>query len=85
MKIVTARAVLEIINKCIENDAIVQEQLNDNLSEFGVDSIKFIQIIVELEEAFECEIPDSKLLMSKMDTVQKIYDVLQELYESQLL
>ena len=50
-----------------------------------MDSITFIQIIVKLEETFDCEIPDSKLLISEMDTVQKIFDVLQELYKAQSL
>ena len=85
MKKVTIEEVLEIINKNVEADAIVLEQVNDNLSELGMESITFIQIIVEIEETFECEIPDSKLLLSEMDTVQKMYDVLQELYESQLV
>ena len=42
-----------------------------------MDSISFIQTIVSLEEEFECEIPDSKLLISEMNTVNKIIDVLQ--------
>ena len=40
---------------------------------------KFIQMVVAIEEAFDCEIPDSKLIMSEMDTVEKIMAVLAEL------
>lgn len=42
-----------------------------------MDSIKFIQIIVSLEEAFECEIPDEKLLLAEMNSVNKMLEVLQ--------
>ena len=60
---------------------ITSTQINDNLVDLGMDSIKFVQLVVSLEEEFECEIPDSKLLITEMDTVQKIQDVLQALYE----
>ncbi len=79
MKEVTKEEILDIINNAIDGDAIDLEQLNDDLSELGMDSIKFIQIIVEIEETFECEIPDSKLLISELNTIQKLFDVLQEL------
>lgn len=83
MKEVTKEIILDIINENMEESVIASNQLNDDLYELGMDSIVFIQIIVKIEEIFECEIPDSKLLLSELNTVQKIYDVLQELYESQ--
>ena len=60
-----------------------QEQLEDSLPELGMDSITFIQIVVALEEEFECEIPDEKLLITEMDTVQKMLDVLQSIDDNQ--
>jgi len=85
MNEVTKEEILDIINNAIDGDAIDPRQSDDDLFELGMDSIKFIQIIVEIEETFECEIPDSKLLITELNTVQKIFDVLQELYESQTL
>lgn len=82
MKEVTIEGVLAVINES-ENLEISKDQLEDNLTDCGMDSITFIQIIVAIEEAFECEIPDSKLLLTEMDTVQKMIDVLQELYNDQ--
>lgn len=79
MKSVTTEEVLAIINVS-ENLKINKEQLETNLQDLGMDSITFIQIIVSLEEAFDCEIPDSKLLITEMDTAQKMIDVLQVLY-----
>ena len=39
-------------------------------------SIDFVRIIVGLEEEFDCEIPDSKLLISEMDTISKMYQAI---------
>lgn len=83
MKEITVEGILCVINS-LDNIEISIEQLEDSLTNLGVDSISFIQIIVGLEEAFDCEIPDTKLLISEMDTVRKMFDVLQNLYEIQL-
>lgn len=84
MKEITVEKVIEILNANIENAEVTKDKLDEDLSELGIDSITFIKIIVALEETFDCEIPDSKLLISEMDTVQKMLDVLQELYEMPL-
>lgn len=81
MKEITLMDVINVINKS-EKLNLSANQLEDNLSELGMDSITFIQIIVGLEEAFNCEIPDSKLLITEMDTVRKMYDVLREIRET---
>lgn len=83
MKKVTISSVLDVINKC-DNLEISEAQIDENLTEIGMDSITFIKIIVGLEEAFECEIPDSKLLITEMNTVQKMIDILQILYDDEL-
>ena len=84
MKEVTVEDILNVIN-VLDNIVVSTEQLEEDLSNLGMDSITFIQIIVGLEEMFDCEIPDSKLLISEMNTVHKMFDVLQELYEAQSL
>lgn len=84
MKEVAVESILRVINS-LDNIEVSTEQLDESLPNLGMDSISFIQIVVGLEEAFDCEIPDSKLLVSEMDTVQKILDVLQELYEMPLV
>lgn len=83
--------ILDVVNECInskdnkENDItsnieyevteIKPTQLDENLVELGVDSITFIRIIVELEELFEIEIPDEKLLITEMSTIRKMVEV----------
>lgn len=80
MKKVNIAEVLSIINTNIKEMEITYEKQNDDLFQLGMDSVVFIKIIVALEENFECEIPDSKLLLTELNTVEKIMSTLQELY-----
>ena len=81
MKEINTNKVIDILNENIINAKITSDELDQSLIELGVESLTFIQIIVAIEEAFECEIPDSKLLITEMDTVEKIMNVLQTLYD----
>ena len=75
MKEITKEKILEIVNS-IQDMKVTPDQCDDALLELGLDSIKFIQIIVSLEETFECEIPDEKLLLTEMNSVNKMVEVL---------
>ena len=79
MKEITVEKVIEILNANIENAEISEDKLDEDLSELGMDSLTFIKIIVALEEEFECEIPDSKLLIIEMNTANKIVQVLKSI------
>ena len=63
----------------IENAEVTEDKLDEDLSELGMDSITFIKIIVALEEEFECEVPDSKLLVGEKFTVNKVFHVLKDI------
>ena len=67
--------VLKILNKNMDNIKIDVAQIDKDLSVIGMDSLVFIRVIVALEEEFDIEFPDDKLLMSEMNTVSKILDV----------
>ncbi len=79
MKEITVGKVIEILNANIENAEVTEDKLDDDLSELGMDSITFIKIIVGVEDEFECEIPDSKLLIGEMNTTNKILQVLKDI------
>lgn len=81
MKEINTNNVIDILNVNIKNAEITSDKLDQSLIELGMESITFIQIIVAIEEEFECEIPDSKLLITEMDTAEKIMNVLQALYD----
>jgi len=76
MKEIAKERILEIVNS-VQDMEVTVDQCDDDLLELGLDSIKFIQIIVSLEETFECEIPDEKLLLTEMNSVNKMFEVLQ--------
>ena len=69
---------LEIINNAIEAAEISVDHSSDDLSQLGMDSITFIRIVVAVEETFGIEVPDEYLLMTEMNTVDKIINVITE-------
>ena len=79
MKEIKIEKVIEIINENIEKNKINESMVDVEFPKLGIDSIAFIKIVVSLEESFDCEIPDSKLLFSEMNTVNKILQVLREI------
>lgn len=76
MKTISVEKIVEIINQNIKGVDITEAKYDEDFSELGMDSFNFIRIIVALEDVFECEIPDSYILISEMNTVNKIHKVL---------
>lgn len=65
-----------IIVKQLEIDENKTELLPDtNLQNIGMDSIKFIKLIVEIEGEFDIEYPDEKLLITESGTLERIVTV----------
>ena len=56
----------------MENSPILSNQLEEDLSLLGMDSIIFISVVIALEEEFDIEIPDEK--PGEIKTVQDIVD-----------
>ena len=48
-----------------------------------MDSIAFIHIVVALEEEFDIEIPDEYLLLTEMNTISKIAEVISATLDNQ--
>mgnify|MGYP000537294507 FL=1 len=63
--------VLDIIKTNIGIE-IYPWQFDEDLNVIGIDSISFIQIVVALEDNFEIEIPDEKLILEEIGTFNKI-------------
>ena len=83
MNKVTKEKILEIVNTNIENGAVTVEQYDSELSKLEMDSIQFIRSIVSLEQELECEVPDSKLLLTEMNTISKMTDVISAVLDNQ--
>ena len=51
----------------------------DLIDDLGMDSINFVSLIIELEAAFDVQIPDEWLLMEKFKTFSQIYSAVDAL------
>lgn len=49
-----------------------------NLLDLGMDSIMFVSIVVDLETEFGCDIPDDYLVYEKMNTINKMFQVIKK-------
>ena len=70
-----------VINEVIPEANMNIVKCDENLQNCGMNSIEFIGIIVSLEEKLEIEIPDEYLLITQMNTVTKICNVLSEVLD----
>ena len=75
--------VLKVLNANLENTEITFEQTEDDLSALGMYYIVFIRVVVALEEAFDIEIPDEYLLITEMNTLSKMTDVISTVLDHQ--
>jgi acyl carrier protein len=70
--------IIEIICKSLGDDEIRNLiRKSNNLSEFGINSLKFIQIIVELENEFCVEFNDNELNYSNYKSIDQIFELVQ--------
>lgn len=79
---INASEILKTVNAVLEKP-IIQDQVEMEFSNIGIDSITFIRMIVSLEETFEIEIPDEKLSISEINTIVKITETVNEVLSKQ--
>ncbi len=68
-----SKLILKII-KDIKGDADVT--MDENLRDMGINSIQFVQIIVNLETELQIEIPDEFLMYKDDMTVNTLVDIM---------
>ena len=66
---------LKIIRDVLE-DQNMEINKNDGLQALGIDSIKFIRIVIAIEDTFDIEVPDEYLLFSELNTLEKMENML---------
>ena len=76
MEDISKERLIELIRNNIVDAKFQELDEKQDITELGMDSIGFIQLIVEIEDEIGKEIPDSYLLLEEMDTLQKIYNVI---------
>lgn len=81
----------QIIHRCLaetlECSEAEIEAMGETVSlhDAGMDSIRFIQFIVSVEDAFQIEVRDSDLLMERFGTLQAVYKTLAEYIQPPVL
>lgn len=84
--------IYETIKALVFNDSAqnylgnVEEPSNINniniFDDLGYESLSFVQLIIELEEAFDIVIPDDLILMNSFDTIGQIHDIISNLLKN---
>ena len=71
--------ILEILSNLFQNTGIDTDVLEyvDLIDDFGMDSVNFISLIVELEAEFDIQIPDDMLLLENFKCVDDIVSVIE--------
>ena len=75
------KIVIELL-KIDENETSLHS--DTNLQNVGMDSITFISLVVEIEETFDIEYPDDKLLIIESGTLKQIVTVIDDYYANNL-
>jgi acyl carrier protein len=75
------RVIKEVKNiiRSILQDEDMSIELDENLFDLGLNSMKVVELIVNLEEAFEVMIPDHYLDGNNFATIQEISNVIVEI------
>lgn len=71
--------VADIVEKVCTNIKINENMYDDDLSNYGLDSLAFMTLIVLLEEKFQKEIPIEVISFEDFNTVNKIYNLIIEI------
>lgn len=77
--------IINLILNGYEQDFIESLYRNSNIEDInifddlGYDSIKFIQLIIDLEGTFKIEIPEDMLIMENFSSVNQINDLIYNL------
>ncbi|WP_176543130.1 acyl carrier protein [Bacillus thuringiensis] len=65
-----------------EDKNVEDLKLNDSiLDELHIDSLKFIELVVELEQEFDIEISDEYLMAENFESISKIDELILGLYK----
>jgi D-alanine--poly(phosphoribitol) ligase subunit 2 len=81
---VDKQQVIKILSDTInaEINELANVKMDDDLRDWGLDSLKSIDIIVALENEFEIAIEDEDLLIDNFNTIEKIISLIKKYTDS---
>jgi acyl carrier protein len=56
-------------------------EIDTRLENVGLDSITFIRIVVQIEDCFDMEFPDDKLLLTQAGTIKDLCEIVMSVKE----
>lgn len=64
----------KMVLKFLETDAQMAENIDENedLSEYGFNSLRAMELVVNIEDEFGIELEDEDLLIDNLDTIAKL-------------
>ena len=73
----------EEIKRIIQNTVSLTEEVDSidfetSLVNAGMDSLSFVRIVVEIENHFDLEFPDDKLVFTEADTIKTLCKIVLE-------
>jgi acyl carrier protein len=74
---------IEVINKYVQED-FTETLKNEDLKELGLDSMGSIELLLELEEAFNISFPDELLTEDTFSSASKLWESINELNKGEL-
>lgn len=77
------KRVFELLAKAIDisYDKLIEFPANTRLDNIGIDSLKFIQFIVDIEEELHIKINDNDLILSKFETIEELFYTLEKYFD----
>lgn len=71
--------IMEIIKDTINlTESVDHISLDTDLQNVGMDSLTFVRVVIEIENLFNVEFPDEKLIISQAGTVKKLCTIVME-------
>ena len=77
MKTDLIKNIINIVSWGLGNSDPISISNDEDLILLGLSSISFVTIIVSLEEEFQITIPNEKLILSQMNTIDKISEIIE--------
>ncbi|KIQ80000.1 hypothetical protein RW25_26490 [Bacillus sp. L_1B0_8] len=74
--------ITQIVREVLETNDEINKQLE--LSELGMDSLASINLIVELEDAFDIVFNDNELLFENFSTIENIIKQIEKLQKNKI-
>jgi len=75
--------IIQIINRVLSAVLVEESAISEHaeLTELGLNSLRFIRMVVDLEEELNIMISDEDLIIEKFSTKTKIYNIISSLME----